>query len=394
MATQVTNYQCPACTGPLQYSSQSGKLECEYCESKFTVEEVEAFYAAQDEKAAEAMAKEEAAQAAAPGETDAQLVPETQWDFSELSDDWGADAAQMKAYNCPSCGAELICDGTTAATSCPYCGNNTIVPGQFALSLKPDLILPFQLDKDAAIAALKKHYQGKFLLPKAFTAGNHLKEIQGVYVPFWLYDAAVEIDAHFDGVNVKTTVIKDYEVTDRDHYDAHRQGVISYTGVPVDGSRKMADDYMDSLEPFDYAELKPFSTAYLPGYLADRYDQTARQCAKRADSRCENSAVKAMQATVLGYDTVSPSGHNVNIQRGKVRYALLPVWVLHTKWEDKDYLFMMNGQTGKLVGDLPIDEKKAKLTRLALTALLAVVLQVTTLGPVIAKTFVDWFFNS
>ena len=60
----------------------------------------------------------------------------------------------MKAYNCPSCGAELICDASTAATSCPYCGNPTVVPGQFSGALKPDYVIPFKLSKEDAVAAL------------------------------------------------------------------------------------------------------------------------------------------------------------------------------------------------------------------------------------------------
>ena len=148
MPSDVTNYQCPACTGPLHYSAATGKLECDYCGSSYTVAEVEAFYAEQEKKAKAAFEQE-----AAKPQDDAEET-------------WHPEG--MKAYNCPSCGAELLCDETTAATSCPYCGNPTIVPGQFSAMREPDYILPFKLDRAAAVAALKKHYHGKFLLPRAF----------------------------------------------------------------------------------------------------------------------------------------------------------------------------------------------------------------------------------
>ena len=150
MASQITNYQCPACTGPLHFASGSGKLECEYCGSAYDVAEIEALYAGQEEKAEAAFQETEA-----KGET-GELGEEPAWDTSALQEDWGADSEGMKAYSCPSCGAELICDATTAATSCPYCGNNTIVPGQFGGTMKPDYVIPFKLDKKAAVAALKK----------------------------------------------------------------------------------------------------------------------------------------------------------------------------------------------------------------------------------------------
>ena len=182
MPTQVTNYQCPACTGPLHFVGSSGKLECDYCGSKFDVSEIEALYAEKEQKASDAQkaAEEKSAQTAST---------DTGWDTSGLSGDWGQDAAGMKSYSCPSCGAELICDESTAATSCPYCGNPSVVPGQFTGSLKPDFVLPFKLSKDDAVKALKAHYKGKPFLPRAFTAENHVQEIKGVYVPFWMFDA-------------------------------------------------------------------------------------------------------------------------------------------------------------------------------------------------------------
>ena len=137
MPTQVTNYQCPACTGPLHFVGASGKLECDYCGSTYDVAEIEALYAEKEAKAAETQQKEEQKQAAKKQEADGDG-----WDTSDMSDDWGDDADAMRAYSCPSCGAELICDETTAATSCPYCGNPTVVPGKFAGALKPEYVLP------------------------------------------------------------------------------------------------------------------------------------------------------------------------------------------------------------------------------------------------------------
>ena len=119
MATQVTNYQCPACTGPLHFVGESGRLECDYCGSNFDIAEIEAFYAEKEAKAAEAAQKQEkteAAQNTAEAEEKKSAADGSDWDASGLSEDWGVDAADMKAYCCPSCGAELLCDATTAAT--------------------------------------------------------------------------------------------------------------------------------------------------------------------------------------------------------------------------------------------------------------------------------------
>lgn len=359
MATQVSNYQCPACGGPLHFDGTTGKLECDYCGSSFDPAEIEKYYAEKDARAA-----------AAKKEADEKQTDNQEWDYSELSDDWGNESEGMKVYNCPSCGAELICDASTAATSCPYCGNPTIIPGQFAGGLKPDYVIPFKIAKEQAEQGLKKHYKGKPFLPGAFTNSNHVEKIQGVYVPFWMFDGEAEGNAVYDATKTRVYTRDDIETTETQHFSVYRSGTLQFEKVPVDGSSKMNDDYMDSIEPFDYSELKPFSTAYMPGYLADKYDVSAQDSEKRADTRCENSLMSELRATIAGYSTCVPVSKNIHIKPGKVHYALLPVWVLNTKWNGKDYMFMMNGQTGKMIGDLPTSKAKMWGTFAGITAVL------------------------
>jgi len=355
MPAQVTNYQCPACTAPLQFDGSTGRLQCEYCGESFSVAEIEALYASQDAAAAEAQASADAKREEAKAE-----AAKGGWDMSGLSDDWGTDADGMRVFNCPSCGAEMICDATTAATECPYCGNQTIIPGQFAGTLKPDLVIPFKLKKKDAIAALKKHYEGRPFLPKVFKDQNHVEEIKGVYVPFWLFDGEAEGEASYEATISRSYSEGDEEVTETDHFDVFRSGKVAFEKIPVDGSTKMSDDYMDSIEPFDYQELTAFSTAYMPGFLADKYDVSAEECSERADKRAENTIADCLKDSVTGYESVTEVSKELILNRGAVKYALLPVWILNTKWNGKNYMFAMNGQTGKMVGDLPVDKKRKR----------------------------------
>lgn len=377
MPTQVTNYQCPACTGPLHYSAKSGKLACDYCGSSFDVAEIEALYARKEAEAAAAKqaadAKAEAAQAAKAEAAEA-AAASGGWDTSDLSRDWGAEADGLRVYSCPSCGAELICDQSTAATACPYCGNPAIVPGQFSGALRPDYILPFRLSKDDAVQALRAHYKGKPFLPRSFTSANHIEQIQGVYVPFWLFDGGAEGAASYRASNTNVFETGDYEITETRHYHVVRAGSLAFEKIPVDASSKMPDDHMDSIEPFDYAQLRPFSTAYLPGYLADKYDVTIDDSRDRADTRCRETLAQALRDTVTGYGACVTEREDIALRRGKVHYALLPVWMLSTKWRGQDFLFAMNGQTGKLVGDLPTDRGRFWGMFAAITAPLTVAL--------------------
>ena len=342
MATQVTNYQCPSCTGPLHFSAETGKLKCEYCGSSFDPAEIERLYQEKTQAAAEADRQEDEKPAGAASGARAG----SEWDEAE--------AASLRVYNCPSCGAEILCDGTTAATRCVYCGNPSVVPGRLSGNLKPDYIIPFQLDRQAAVDALKRHCRGKPLLPRAFRSQNRIEQLQGVYVPFWLYDCETSGRVEYSANTVRTWAEGDWDVTERTNYLVTRGGTVRFEQIPVDGSTKMPDDHMDAIEPFDYAGLVPFSLAYLPGYLADKYDVDQQASAERARKRAEQSASELFLASVSGYDSVTEKDRALDFAQKDVKYALLPVWLLNTKWNGKDYLFAMNGQTGKLIGDLPV----------------------------------------
>lgn len=284
-----------------------------------------------------------------------------QWD-STPSENWTVDEASgLHTYSCQSCGGEIIGDETLAATACPYCGNPVVMMGQFTGSLKPDLVIPFKLDKKAAVAALQQHYRGKRFLPKVFKDENHIQEVKGLYVPFWLFDARADADIRYRATRVRSWSDRDYDYTETSYYALMRSGSLSFAGVPADGSSKMADDLMESIEPFDLSQAVDFQTAYLAGYLADKFDVSAEQSAENANSRIRQSTTDAFAATVQGYSSVIPESSSIRLNSSRVRYGLLPVWLLNTVWKGETYTFAMNGQTGKLVGNLPLD--KSAFTR-------------------------------
>lgn len=352
----LQNYQCPACGGGLTFDAQSGKVRCEYCNSVFDIKEIETLYAAQEKPEAQSQEHSQAQDAPADGES-------AQWDTSHLSEDWGDATSSLKMYNCPSCGANIMCEQTTAATSCPYCGNPTVIGTLFTGALKPDYIIPFKVDKKGAINALKRFYEHKPLLPSNFASQNHLEETQALYVPFWFFDGQAYAEALFNTTtktSVQTTEGTDITIN---HYDCHRAGFIDFKMIPVDASKKMNDDLMDSIEPYDYTEIQTFSTAYLPGFMADIHDVSAEECFERANARCEDTCISALRSTVSDkYDSCSVARKKVVLKQGRVSYGLLPVYLLNTKCEDKKYVFAVNGQTGKVVGDLPISKGKAVLS--------------------------------
>ena len=292
-----------------------------------------------------------------------------QWE-STAGNEWeSGETDGLRTYVCKSCGGEIVGDETTGATSCPFCGNPVVMMGQFSGALKPDYVIPFKLDKNAAKEALKKHYQGKRLLPKVFKDANHIDEIKGIYVPFWLFDADANADIRYKATRTSHWSDSDYNYTKTDYYSIWRSGSLGFCGVPVDGSSKIENDLMESIEPFDFSQAVDFQTAYLAGYLADKYDVDAEQSIVRANERIKTSTEQAFQSTVQGYVTVIPEYSGVRLFNTNAKYALYPVWILNTSWNGKKYTFAMNGQTGKLVGDLPLDKSALMKWRIALTGI-------------------------
>jgi len=152
-------------------------------------------------------------------------------------------------------------------------------------------------------------------------------------------------------------------VTVTEHYQIGRQGDVTFDKIPADASSTMPDELMDAIEPFDYNDIKNFELSYLPGFLANRYDVDSESDAQRADTRMKNTTIDSLRSTIIGYEGLIPQVENVSIQPGLVHYAFLPVWLLSTKYRGKNYLFALNGQTGKMVSDdLPVDWGKFFLT--------------------------------
>lgn len=285
-----------------------------------------------------------------------QKEDDMKWETAAGSEWQNGEEEGLRSYVCKSCGGEIVAEETTAATSCPFCGNPVVMMGQFTGALKPDYVIPFKLDKKAAKAALTKHYTGKKLLPKVFKDQNHIDEVKGVYVPFWLFDADTEAYIRYKATRVRCWSDYNYNYTETSYFAVSRGGSVGFEHVPVDGSTKMNDNLMESIEPFDFSEAVDFQTAYLAGFLADKYDVDAEQSVLRANERIKKSTEDTFASTVQGYMSVVPESSSVRFENGKAKYALFPVWLLNTTWKGQNYTFAMNGQTGKMVGDLPVDK--------------------------------------
>ena len=331
--------ECPCCGGTLHYDSHSQDIVCPFCDSHFSLDDLKAYT---DDLATD---KEE----------------DTSWDESRVQEYTDKEMKGMKVYSCESCGGEIIVDETTSSTCCPYCGNNILVSKQLSGDLKPNLVIPFKNDKDDVFGSLKSFFKKKPLLPGSFSKDNVVQEVKPLYVPFWLFDADVAGRVRFKGEKTRTWSDSNYDYRETRYYSLVRDGQIAFDHVPVDGSKKMQDELMESIEPYDFSEAVEFNAGYLAGYAADRYDVSKDETFNRATTRFRDGTIQAFRSDIHGYSNVECSDSQIQLSNTNAQYALYPVWILNTKWKDKEYRFAVNGQTGKIAGNLPVSAGKATL---------------------------------
>lgn len=335
---ELIDYKCPACNGSIEFDSQTMQMKCPYCDTLLDVDSLRKL----DEK------------------IDEMSEGSMEWNTEHTEYMSESESAGLNVYTCQSCGGEVVTDETTAATSCPFCDNNIVMTKQFAGDLRPDCLIPFHFDKKQAKEALKNHVNKRFV-PSVFKDENHIDEIKGVYVPVWLFDSNVSADIVFHGELIRTYSDSNYDYTETSVFQLNRAGDLAFSGIPVDGSTKMDDELMESIEPFDLNATQDFQTAYLSGYLANRYDVEMDDCFRRANERIRYSTEQVFRDSTFGYVNVYPQSSNINLYNNTYKYALYPVWLLNTSWNGQKFAFAMNGQTGKFVGNLPMDKKQAGL---------------------------------
>ena len=331
--------KCPCCGGALQFSDKTQTTVCPYCDSEFSAADLKAYT---DELAS-------------------QEQEDTSWDESMVQAFTSEDKKGIKIYSCDSCGGEIIVEETTSSTVCPYCGNNLLVAKELSGDLKPNYVIPFKNDKEVVKAALKKFFKKKPLLPNSFSKENVIEEIKPLYVPFWLFDADVSGKVNFKGEKVSRWSDSDYDYKETKYYSITRGGQIAFDHVPVDGSKKMEDQLMESIEPYDFSEAQEFNAAFLAGIGADRYDVSKDVTFNRATERFRDGTVQAFIKDISGYDNVRMTDTNLQFSDTNACYALYPVWILNTKWKEKSFRFAVNGQTSKIAGNLPISAIKSLL---------------------------------
>lgn len=322
----VRSYPCPGCGAIMVFDAQTQKMKCEYCETTCTIEELE----------------------------EISRYSQSRGDQISGSFDMNQRRGDFKVFHCSACGAELLTDEHTSATFCSFCGQPTMIEERLSGQVMPSVVIPFKIGEQEAKNMFRRWAKKGIFTPKEFVSESTVQKVTGIYVPFWLYDYGARMEYAANCTKVRTETKGKYEYTYTEHYYVTREVVADYDRVPCDASEKMPDRTMDELEPFDYCDLTKFEMPYLSGYYSEKFNYSADDMTPRIEARVAQYIKDTTMSTIRGYSSITEKSASRYLQRKHAEYALLPVWLLNYRYKGKDYMFTLNGQTGKIVAKRPV----------------------------------------
>lgn len=261
-------------------------------------------------------------------------------------------------YQCPLCGAPVEPKPYDSALKCEHCGAYMIFDERIRGKYEPHLIIPFKISKSKAKEIIREQFDKKIFLPTGFLKEASLEKMEGDYIPFFLFDIHCHYRYSARAQKVKKWVSGNTEYTETSVYQLYRTMDADFNRVPTDASETMPDNEMDLLEPFDYSSMYAFQPKFMSGFRGELYSVDGPTLEPRAKAKVRKDAVALMQETIGGYSSVVPECDDCQCQTKEENYALLPVWNYKYRYRGKEYLFRLNGETGKLIGKAPLSVGK------------------------------------
>ena len=350
-------YECPNCGGDLRFDIPTQKLRCEHCDATFDP------YSVVVEEDAEEHKLETYEDFSDKGSTKkAKKKNEEDKERDEASGDDPKKSMQMTIFTCKSCGAEISSTNLSAAGFCSYCGQPAVFSSRVSNERLPEKIIPFKIDKKACRELFVSRMKGALYAPKELTDPEALSGFVGIYMPYWVYDFSVGPKALVPVSKTKTE--GRYEITDKYTLTMDVEG--QYKGIAFDASSSFDDHIAEVIAPYDAKDMIEFTPSFLCGFYADIPDVPSETYKDDAevnilkhtfsviDNECKNK----------GYDRdklkngVTTAEEIVNLKYEGEKEAMLPVWFLTYRKGDRVCYSVMNGVTGKLSADIPVDFKK------------------------------------
>lgn len=311
---------CPGCGAGMRFDIATQKLLCDYCGTAMNVEETEEGRNAVDS-------------------TDA--IPGAQPE----------DLMEVTVFTCPQCGGEIYTAGSEAQSFCTFCGASVTLEGRLTSTRRPLHIIPFKKTREDC----KKIYAGltrkAVFTPKELKDPEYLERFRGIYLPFWNYNITQKGPVKLKGSRESGNYTEHLKMTaDLD---------ITYDGIAYDASSSFDDGLCRAITPFNQSSLKPFHTGYLSGFFADTADVESQVYTTDAKGDANEETLSRLSKKFdASIDMPKDKSEKLNTKIENVTIAMYPVWFLTYRMKDRVAYAVVNGETGKIAADLPVDRRK------------------------------------
>ena len=319
---------CTSCGGRVEFSPSDKALKCVKCGSAYPIE-----YKKEQRKHA------------------LDWIP----DNSQI-DKW---ASVNRAYKCKVCGAQVTFNRYDVSTRCQYCNSDTIVPLKDLPGLKPEKIIPFKIDKEQAKQEFKMRTLKRKFLPNEFKKNLPQANMGATYISSFAFDCFV--NATYSGRQSFTKTVRDKDGRSRSVTEyKYFSGTINrqFNDLVVESSDKINQDEISGILPYNFSECYDYDDDFIKGYNVGYYNQSVQD----AEIVAQNEALKIIDREIrnkyssVDYVDIKPTYSNI-----VYNYTLLPAYFINFKYKDKQYINMMNGQTGKVTGKVPRSGAKISL---------------------------------
>ena len=351
-------YACPTCGAGLFFDPKTQKLLCLSCRNRYDPEEIEKMRLDQAKEVQENL---------------------------DLENEYEAIS-----YKCSHCGAELITTDETITTFCSFCRTGTMLNRKIIKKKKPDYIIPFKITKDECKQIYINKIKKSIFAPKNMIETQEVDKIRGIYMPYWIY--SYEKHGNDDSRGSKCTGrVGDYLYYD--DYSLTTNIDAECSGITHDATSNFYDRLSESIAPYSVKEKKEFSPAYLSGYYADNEDVDDNAYSDESEKIASNHLSK-----ILGKEKEYHKYNakpKIDLDYKKPELALFPVYFLATKNNKKDRISyaVINGQTGKIAADIPIDFKKFGIISAILSVIIFMLLNLFLTISMPKLIFLSILFN-
>ena len=272
-----------------------------------------------------------------------------------------ADVETSRISTCPNCAAVIEFSDSSHATECPFCATPVVTDTGEYRRIKPKGLLPFAIDERRAKDAMTQW------LGRLWFAPNGLKDyarkgrkMNGIYVPFWTYEA----DTKSSYVGERGQVYYETRTVMRDGkphqeriqkvrwFPASGRVARFFDDVLVLGSTSLPKKFTDALEPWDLAELVPYSPEYLAGFQAQGYTVSPEDGYSEAREKMDRVIARDVRFDIGG-DRQRIHSIDTRVKDVTFKHILLPVWMAAYKYRGKSYRFVINARTGQVQGERP-----------------------------------------